>query len=873
MNSVQDRRTLHCVVGRFHGKRAVLVAVLFATLAFACEGCRRFDAAEDLSGTNAACCDGLGSCVPRGLIPGSYRDRLPADSCADVLMCVPTALLGDGDGYFRSCTVGNVGSEGRCLPNCLPEVASRKDLSRDNCGPNEVCAPCVNPLDGKTTGVCSLGSDPGPSREPVLFDTCCGGAGICVPPALATDEERDRLGKDSCEESDLCVPRALALHGDDFVPMQCTSAPLGAEGRCLPSCLPEVASSTAVLERAECARGELCVPCFDPWTGEPTRACSIGADRGPLEPPVVFDGCCSGRGRCLPTSSVASADRDGLDASECVNPENLCVPDSLSGRGPAPARCTVSATRGEGRCMPDCLPDVADRAEQLLQDDCAAYELCVPCVDPLDGSSTGACERADAVARPGHPDGIAQSNAAMAAVGTLGDCCGGTGRCVPQAWVDDGLKPRLVPSDCETSEAALCVPDEFLDPEQSPEPCTVALLSAEGRCLSRCLPEVAQSTLPLAKDGCGTNRVCVPCFDPVSGTLTAACSIGADAPQSAGRTFSQCCRGEGFCVPRDLVTPSERDRLAVDVCFEPDAVCAPKEYVNGVRSTASCTSSINGSEGRCLSDCLPQVAATSDALMRDGCAEHHMCVPCYDPLTAAATGACSLPGDPGPSEPPKPLPSCCGAQGACVPRSLVPAELSAQTGPDVCPQEQDLVCLPKAAVSNPDYLPAVCRDTVIGAEGRCLPDCLPAVASQRAYLNRADCQQSELCVPCFDPITGAATGACNFAPADPGPSEAGIRFADCCVRWGQPLGICVPRQLFPESAVTDTCGSGTVCVPREFTTDTPHLRSCVGLSVPNGGCVPNCMLSRAQWFFSEQGSCPDGYACTSCNILGEACGM
>jgi hypothetical protein len=120
--------------------------------------------------------------------------------------------------------------------------------------------------------------------------------------------------------------------------------------------------------------------------------------------------------------------------------------------------------------------------------------------------------------------------------------------------------------------------------------------------------------------------------------------------------------------------------------FEPPKSCSPQtKYVPQV-----CTS-LAGAEGRCLSTCLPAVAARSDELPQNTCSAGDKCVPCFDPSAAnpnAPTGACSF-GCDHPKQPPTVLtcpwtgpavfspagfpdcsPACGGAH--CMPSSLVP---------------------------------------------------------------------------------------------------------------------------------------------------------------------------------------------------------
>jgi hypothetical protein len=163
--------------------------------------------------------------------------------------------------------------------------------------------------------------------------SCCGSIGLCVTPGLATDALYQRLSSAECDEGFSCMPLDWAL-GVIVIPASCRT-PHDLEGRCLPSCMPELAGKSARFPQGTCEADFLCVPCFDPLTGEDTEACRIEQDPGPEEPARVLAPCCDDGGRCSAPAALASfseaelrqlgAQADLLQQDSCSDAE-LCVP-------------------------------------------------------------------------------------------------------------------------------------------------------------------------------------------------------------------------------------------------------------------------------------------------------------------------------------------------------------------------------------------------------------------------------------------------------------------------------------------------------------------------------------------------------------------
>jgi hypothetical protein len=768
---------------------------------------------------------------------------------------------------FDACVASVSDSEGRCVPTYLPKIAERTGLARDGCAKRHVCVPCFDPFDGTSTSVCDLPDDPGPSEPPKIFAACCSDLGRCVPASSIDPKDRGRLPRDACEgEALVCAP-ALLVEDPNAVPSSCTVHATSAEGRCLPRCLLGDTARERALEQDPCPDSHVCAPCFDPIDGSSTGACELGGDRGPTRPPELFAQCCGKLGRCVPSSLVPEKDREQLDSDDCTDSGMLCAPESSLADPPVPPKpCRVSAFDGEGRCLPACLPKLKTQRDSLAEDGCRPSELCAPCYDPITGEDTGAC----------HLEGDGGPSEPPA---RFPECCGSAGWCLPAALIPPEWRDRVSADACEASEAR-CVPAAFVrEPDFVASRCQDDRFQAEGRCLPICLPEVASMSERLIQANCSAAEVCVPCFDPIDASDTGACRLGGDpGPTSPPRTLPECCEGAGRCAPSVLVPPELLERTDAADCTNANDVCVPHGAVESTSfEPRACRDPSLGAEGRCLPACLPEVAARASLLRRADCETGELCVLCFDPVDQSDTGACHISSDPGPSSEPTALPGCCGGAGRCAPSELVPEMLRDQTARLDCDDASDALCIPVGFLRDPKYVPVSCRDPLLAAEGRCFPACLPQVAAQASRLRRADCQANELCVLCYDPATGEATGACSIAPADPGPTSAPVVFDRCCGTGENARGLCVPTQLLPQGVSQpprDTCRISQVCAPAALVSDPAgRLPNCSSISTTRGVCVENCFLSNLQSTLVARGTCAADSQCVPCEILGSATGV
>jgi hypothetical protein len=444
--------------------------------------------------------------------------------------------------------------------------------------------------------------------------------------------------------------------------------------------------------------------------------------------------------------------------------------------------------------------------------------------------------------------------------------CAGEARCVPRVVLETQA-PEMAAKLMACDDDSLCIPDPLITSMgfYKPDSCR-SVNDAEGRCLSECLPQAS----------CGEGNRCVPCFDPISGNETGACSLTCDpGPTEPAKPLTQCCHGLGLCVPSGLVPADQAARLGADSCGEGAGLCAPRVLMDAQSKLAQCTS-LGGSEGRCLPSCLPQVADQADRLPQDSCAEFEVCAPCFDPFSGADTDVCRLHGD-APTRPASPFPHCCGELGTCVPKSLVSEGDAKKLPQDSC-DPASAMCVPNAFLDE-SFVPQSCR-SLGDAEGRCIPGCLLPAGQKTELVPQSSCATGELCAPCFNPIDGAATGVCVLR--GDAPKEPPVRFdTACCAQSGR----CIPEVLagaqgkvLPADRCQTEHGDGWLCAPKRVIEDPARasnpFEGCkirLGFfSVGRGKCVPNCMIETKGWVkrLLQRASCDSGESCVPCSLGG-----
>lgn len=372
--------------------------------------------------------------------------------------------------------------------------------------------------------------------------------------------------------------------------------------------------------------------------------------------PSSLPSCCeASESRCVPQGHVDSVLWDTLEA---CGPQGLCVPSKLLvASGVVTPKACTSIGGAPGACGSVCIPDIGDVAGLLPQDVCIPGDRCVPCISPLDGQDTGVCDSfecaAEAPAVEPEPEPEPEvvytcENPPLEPpvdVTLFEPCCDGA-RCVPGDLVDDELKGSL---DVCGGGNDYCVPDDYIAWAGLFTPPTCSLPGdVEGRCLSTCLPLVAEKVDDLPQAECAANARCVPCCDPFTGEDLGVCDSGCDTGPAGGIceiAYAPCCekKGGGHCVPEEAVSLEDAESLDTDSCTT-GFLCAPDALADPDFVPESCSGEIPflaSYEGVCLPKCL---SIPLDILIWSGtCDKTDDCVPCDDPLTGQSTGAPGCP--------------------------------------------------------------------------------------------------------------------------------------------------------------------------------------------------------------------------------------
>jgi hypothetical protein len=158
-------------------------------------------------------------------------------------------------------------------------------------------------------------------------------------------------------------------------------------------------------------------------------------------------------------------------------------------------------------------------------------------------------------------------------------------------------------------------------------------------------PDIEAQKDQLPQDTCTPNERCAPCYDPVSGDATGACSsVSCDAPKKPKVVFGNCCnengKTRGRCVPTSVVG-KDASSLDVKECKQGQEVCVPSEQLaqNYVPPACKASNLIGDYDGVCISDCIPRDFLTDIATDQGNCTTGFFCAPCKNPLTGAPTGA------------------------------------------------------------------------------------------------------------------------------------------------------------------------------------------------------------------------------------------
>jgi len=178
-----------------------------------------------------------------------------------------------------------------------------------------------------------------------IFSACCGGVGTCVPASAVSSTDAALLIQDQCDEALICAPTGVVESASYIFP-SCVAYGQS-EGRCLPKCLPDVAGDADRLDRSTCDEASVCVPCFDPLTGESTGACNRTGD-APTQPASLFGECCGGKGRCIPTGAIEDDLESRLGPTAVRRTPTACacpIYGSTPSRKPRPSVMVTTALK------------------------------------------------------------------------------------------------------------------------------------------------------------------------------------------------------------------------------------------------------------------------------------------------------------------------------------------------------------------------------------------------------------------------------------------------------------------------------------------------------------------------------------------------
>jgi len=288
---------------------------------------------------------------------------------------------------FAACADETVGDEAGGSDNSHDGAANDSSGGQGGGG-------ATDPGDsGGATGVDCPHEGP-PIVDPEEFVACpsyvCEKGAHCVPNGLVPADVIEYLPE--CNADSKCVPDKFIETMGNFLLDPCTAV-LGLEGRCLSGCIPLVAENADLLDQATCDDDELCVPCFDPLSGEDTTVCNLTCDAGPVEPPPPsLPTCCPNNdGSCVPGHLVPDEYSGNLAQDSCPDADQLCVPNETLDPTFDPIPCEPSVLLqllgvDDGVCLPSCIDAVKD----LGAGSCPAGYSCAPC--HALGEATGACD-------------------------------------------------------------------------------------------------------------------------------------------------------------------------------------------------------------------------------------------------------------------------------------------------------------------------------------------------------------------------------------------------------------------------------------------------------------------------------------------------
>lgn len=406
---------------------------------------------------------------------------------------------------------------------------------------------------------------------------------------------------------------------------------------------------------------------LSPTGGTDSTSSGSGNCEGPLgapRDPATLTPCCSehpGNSACV--SDVPASMQNVV--GKCDG-GGYCVPNDFIKTGGVFSPKDCKSINGPGVCLSLCIPQVAQYEAILSQDVCGDEERCTPCINPLDMTNTHACEVKFACGDMPTTSSSTSSSSGGGECPHMGpdildpsvltpcpSCSAGGAHCLDKALVPASQQSQL--DACDDSH--FCVPDILIKTGGNYIPPTCKSVAGfEGRCLSRCLPEVESQAAQLPQDICDAADACVPCYNPQTGMPTGACNLSCDpGPSGPPMMLPTCCGGIGQCVPTaavpadklselgpDSCPADQSDLICVPIALEPGGMKPPGDETNDMCETGFWVQFLFGSdykEGRCLPTCIPKVDKLP-IINSGSCSDAYKCVPCLDPTTGKDSGAC-----------------------------------------------------------------------------------------------------------------------------------------------------------------------------------------------------------------------------------------
>lgn len=235
--------------------------------------------------------------------------------------------------------------------------------------------------------------------------------------------------------------------------------------------------------------------------------------------------CGGGKGHCFDKTKTPNAQNFGACPDDA---SMVCVPDEILKAGGDELK-TCTSILGKSACVNvDLVPQFKEdpRAAQALNKDvCDAGQICVPCINPLEGNApTGFCGpvgvHENACTGGAEADTGAPGTDPAAALPT---CCVSGGKpkgvCLNESGIPEDMRDQVKADTC--SGGNKCVPQAMVS--NKPVKCTAGLLG-DGVCMDKCFNDMMSMAGDfgfLGKANCDVNEVCVPCM--FAGDITPGC--------------------------------------------------------------------------------------------------------------------------------------------------------------------------------------------------------------------------------------------------------------------------------------------------------------------------------------------------------------